>query len=81
MCKSFVCPVVSKCKGPTDFQFTQIFIQAHANTFPSAGRSDPPASLRLIVHTDATRILQDSSSTLPLRKKSSQHIAAVSQDE
>lgn len=37
--------------------------------------------LQLIVHTDASKIQQDSSSTLPLRKKSPQHIAVVSQDE
>lgn len=37
--------------------------------------------LQFIVHTDASKILLDSSSTLPLRKKSPQHIAAVSQDE
>lgn len=37
--------------------------------------------LWLIVHTDASKILLDSSSTLPLRTKSLQHIAAVSQDE
>jgi len=37
--------------------------------------------LQLIIHTDASKILLDSSSTLPLRKKSPQHIAAVSQDE
>lgn len=42
---------------------------------------DPPRPPRPMVRTDASQILLDSSSTLPLRKKSPNHIAAVSQDE
>lgn len=47
------------------------------STFPCRSARPP----RLMVPTDASQILLDSSSTFPLRKKSPKHIAAVSQDE
>lgn len=49
--------------------------------FPLPPVDPPPRPPWPMVHTDASQILLDSSSTLPLRKKSSNHIAAVSQDE
>lgn len=61
-------------------------LSVHRNLYLSTHKHRPLPQqvlcpLQFIVHIDASKILLDSSSTLPLRKKSPQHIAAVSQDE
>ncbi|KAI9514791.1 hypothetical protein NQZ68_030981 [Dissostichus eleginoides] len=62
--------------------FHECLLKAPRGRGPSgAGSVKVSLQWHLIVNTDASKILLDSSSTLPLRKKSLQHIAAVSQDE